>query len=51
MVGRTVSHYADILNGRNPLASEVQMSYDDEQLVYVTGQTDAKLVLIDNLFK
>ena len=27
------------------------VSYDDKQLVYVTGQTDAKLVLIDNLFK
>jgi hypothetical protein len=51
MIGRTVSHYPDILNGRNPLASEVQMSYDDKQLVYVTGKIDAKLVLIDSLFK
>jgi len=41
----------DFLNGRNPFYDEVQMSYDDEQLVYLTGQIDAKLVLIDNLFK
>jgi Tol biopolymer transport system component len=41
----------DFLNGRNPFYDEVQMSYDDKSLVYVTGQIDAKLVLIDNLFK
>ena len=51
MIGRTVSRYPDILNGRNPLASEVQMSFDDEHLVYVTAQVDAKLVLIENLRK
>jgi eukaryotic-like serine/threonine-protein kinase len=41
----------EFLSGRNPFDFEVQMSYDDRELVFVRMQENAKLVLIDNLFK
>jgi Tol biopolymer transport system component/predicted Ser/Thr protein kinase len=41
----------DILNGMDPGDGEIQMSYDNKQIVFLKGQIDARLVLIDNLFK
>ena len=41
----------DILNGVDPADGEIQMSHDDKQIVFLRGQIDARLVLIDNLFK
>jgi Tol biopolymer transport system component/predicted Ser/Thr protein kinase len=41
----------DILNGVDPMDGEMQMSYDDKEIVFLKGQIDARLVLIDNLFK
>jgi Tol biopolymer transport system component/predicted Ser/Thr protein kinase len=41
----------DILNGLDPNDGEIQLSYDDEQIVFLKGHIDARLVLIENLFK
>jgi Tol biopolymer transport system component len=41
----------EILNGLDPADGEIQMSYDDTQIVFLKGQIDARLVLIENLFK
>jgi serine/threonine protein kinase len=41
----------DILHGINPYAGNIQLSTDDQQLVYLKGQLEARLVLIENVFK
>ena len=41
----------DFLKGRNPFDFEVQTSYDDRDIVFAKMQWDAKLVLIDDIFK
>ena len=40
----------DILNGINPQGN-IQMSFDDKQLVFLKERIDARLVLIENLFE
>jgi len=40
----------DILNGINPRLN-IQMSFDDRQLVFLKGRLDSRLVLIENVFK
>ena len=40
----------DILNGINPQRN-IDMSFDDRQLVFTKGRLDARLVLIENVFK
>jgi serine/threonine protein kinase len=40
----------DFLNGINPRLN-IQMSYDDKELVFLKGRLDSRLVLIENVFK
>jgi len=40
----------DILNGINPQLN-IDMSFDDRQLVFTKGRPDVRLVLIENVFK
>jgi len=40
----------DVLKGINPQRN-IQMSYDDKQLVFLKERLDARLVLIENVFK
>lgn len=39
----------DILNGIHP--RDIQLSFDDQQLVFLKQRLDARLVLIENVFK
>ena len=41
----------EILNGINPYFGSVQMSFDDQQLLYLKYRADARLVLIENVFE
>jgi Tol biopolymer transport system component/predicted Ser/Thr protein kinase len=41
----------EIFNDMNPYNLEIQLSYDDKQVVYLKGQLDSRLVLIEDLFK
>jgi Tol biopolymer transport system component/predicted Ser/Thr protein kinase len=41
----------EIFNNLDPGNYEIQLSYDDKQAVYLKGQYDSRLVLIENLFK
>ena len=41
----------EIFNGLNPFGYYIRLSYDDKQAVYLKGQLDSRLVLIENLFK
>ena len=41
----------EIFDNLNPFNFEIQLSYDDKQAVYLKGQPDSRLVLIENLFK
>ncbi len=41
----------EVLNGLDPADGEIQMSYDDTQIVFLKGQIDARLVLIESLFR
>lgn len=40
----------DILNGINPQGN-IQMSFDDKQLVFLKERLDSRLVLIENVFE
>jgi Tol biopolymer transport system component/predicted Ser/Thr protein kinase len=40
-----------IFDNTNPYNLEIQLSYDDKQVVYLKGQFDSRLVLVENLFK
>ncbi len=40
-----------ILNGINPYRGNIQVSFDDKHLVFLKERLDARLVLIENLFK
>ena len=41
----------EILNGINPYFGYVQLSFDDQQILFLKSQLDAKLVLIENVFE
>ncbi len=41
----------EIFDHMDPGNFEIQLSYDDTEVVYLKGQLDSRLVLIDNLFK
>jgi Tol biopolymer transport system component len=41
----------EILNGVNPYFGNIQMSFDDQQLLYMKGRIDARLVLVENVFE
>jgi WD40 repeat protein len=41
----------DILNGINPFTRNIQLSFDDQKLVYLKEHLDSRLVLIENVFK
>jgi hypothetical protein len=40
-----------IFDQTNPFALGIQMSFDDKSVVYEKSRTDARLVLIENLFE
>jgi Tol biopolymer transport system component/predicted Ser/Thr protein kinase len=41
----------EIFDRMNPYNGEIQLSYDDKQVVYLKGTVESRLVLIDNLFR
>jgi len=41
----------EILYGQDPYLGDVQLSFDDKQLVFLKQRSDSRLVLIENLFK
>jgi hypothetical protein len=41
----------DIFKGQNPGRANIQMSYDDKQVIFLRGRLDARLVLIENVFE
>jgi serine/threonine protein kinase len=41
----------EILNGINPYFGQIQLSFDDQQLLYLKSRVDARLVLIENVFE
>jgi Tol biopolymer transport system component/predicted Ser/Thr protein kinase len=41
----------EIFDHLNPYNLDIRLSYDDKQAVYLKGQLDSRLVLIENLFK
>jgi Tol biopolymer transport system component len=41
----------EILNGINPYFGGIQLSFDDQQLLFLKVRLDSKLVLIEDLFK
>jgi Tol biopolymer transport system component/predicted Ser/Thr protein kinase len=41
----------EIFNHIDPFNLDIRLSYDDKQAVYLKGQLDSRLVLIENLFK
>jgi hypothetical protein len=41
----------EILNGINPYFGSIQLSFDDQQILFLKYRLDAKLVLIENVFK
>jgi Tol biopolymer transport system component/predicted Ser/Thr protein kinase len=41
----------EILNGINPYFGQIQLSFNDQKLLFLKRRLDAKLVLIQNVFK
>jgi len=41
----------EILNGINPYFGQIQLSFDDQQILFMKSRLDSKLVLIENLFE
>jgi serine/threonine protein kinase len=40
----------EILRGINPYFGQIQLSFDDKQLIFLKSRLDSKLVLIENVF-
>jgi Tol biopolymer transport system component/predicted Ser/Thr protein kinase len=41
----------ELFDGINPLSYDIRFSYDDRKVVYLKGQSDSRVILIENLFK
>jgi hypothetical protein len=41
----------EILKGLDPTWGDIQMSFDDKQLVFLKQRLDSRLVLIENVFE
>ena len=49
--GGNREQFPDIFRGQDPFPGDIQLSFDDKEVIYSKGRLDARLILIENPFE